>query len=96
MRRVHLCGHTNILKRLLVHTAAFNLGLILRTRFGKGTPRGLQGFMRAFLGLIHWLPARFEVVVEPLVAGIRPLPAQTWPAPDYSVHHMKSGFATGS
>lgn len=26
MRRVHLRGHTNMLKRLLIHIAGFNLG----------------------------------------------------------------------
>jgi Transposase DDE domain len=43
MRRVHLRRHPNILKRLLVHVAAFNLGLIMRQLLGRGTPRGLQG-----------------------------------------------------
>ena len=43
MRRVHLRRHPNILKRLLVHVAAFNLGLVMRRLCGKGTPRGLQG-----------------------------------------------------
>ena len=43
MRRTHLRGHTNILKRLLVHTGAFNLGLLIRTLIGVGTPRGPQG-----------------------------------------------------
>ncbi len=42
MRRTHLRGHRNILKRLLVHVAAFNLSLILRREIGVGTPRGLQ------------------------------------------------------
>jgi hypothetical protein len=28
MRRTHLRGHTNILKRVLMHAAAFNLGLV--------------------------------------------------------------------
>src|SRR3989442_452471 len=32
MRRVHLRRHPNILKRLLVHVAAFNLGLVMRQR----------------------------------------------------------------
>ena len=31
------------LERLLVHASAFNLGLWMRTRFGVGTPRSLQG-----------------------------------------------------
>ena len=43
MRRVHLRRHPNILKRLLVHVAAFNLGLVMRHLLGRGTPRGLQG-----------------------------------------------------
>jgi transposase len=43
MRRTHLRGHANILKRLLVHAGAFNLGLLMRKVFGRGTPRGLQG-----------------------------------------------------
>src|ERR1700692_3260980 len=30
MRRTHLRGHTNILKRLLIHAGGFNLGLLLR------------------------------------------------------------------
>ncbi len=42
MRRTHLRKHQNILKRLVVHAGAFNLGLILRHHFGVGTPRGLQ------------------------------------------------------
>lgn len=41
MRRVHLRNHENILKRMLVHVAAFNLGLIMRKHLGHGTPRGL-------------------------------------------------------
>jgi transposase len=43
MRRVHLRGQTNVLKRLLIHACALNLGLLMRTVCGIGTPRGLQG-----------------------------------------------------
>jgi len=43
LRRTHLRGHQNILKRLLVHAGAFNLGILMRQAFGRGTPRGLQG-----------------------------------------------------
>ncbi len=42
MRRVHLRGRKNILKRVLIHYAALNLALILRQKFGQGTPRSLQ------------------------------------------------------
>ena len=43
LRRTHLRGHTNILKRVLVHVSGFNLGLVMRRLVGVGTPRGLPG-----------------------------------------------------
>ena len=43
MRRTHLRGHTNILKRLLIHAGGFNLGLLLRALLGAGTPREAVG-----------------------------------------------------
>lgn len=43
MRRTHLRGHENILKRMLVHIGGFNLGLAMRQLFGVGKPRCLQG-----------------------------------------------------
>jgi transposase len=52
MRRTHLRGHANILKRLFVHTSGFNLGLLMRTLCGIGTPRGFQGRLAAVLALI--------------------------------------------
>jgi transposase len=42
MRRCHLRGRDNILKRQLVHVGAFNLSLILRQLLGAGTPRELS------------------------------------------------------
>jgi hypothetical protein len=38
MRRCHLRGQENILKRQLIHVGAFNLSLILRKMLGAGTP----------------------------------------------------------
>jgi len=59
MRRTHLRMHARILKRLLIHVAGCNLGLVMRTLFGLGTPRGLQGlvfaFLRIFARCIHRL-----------------------------------------
>jgi transposase len=52
LRRTHLRGHANILKRLLVHVGGFNLGLLMRTLMGVGTPRGLQGRLAAVLTLL--------------------------------------------
>ena len=49
MRRTHLRGHSNILKRLLIHAGAFNLGRLLRLLVGFGTPRSLQGRSGRFL-----------------------------------------------
>jgi transposase len=42
MRRTHLRGHPDILKRLLIHVAGFNLGLLMRAVCGIGKPRRLQ------------------------------------------------------
>ena len=36
MRRTHLRGHANILKRLLIHGSGFNLGLAMRHCLGIG------------------------------------------------------------
>ena len=55
MRRTHLRGHGNILKRLLVHVAACNLGLWMRTMTGIGTPRGWQGRVAAAMASLFTL-----------------------------------------
>ena len=52
MRRTHLRGHTNILKRLLIHAGGFNLGLVMRQLIGLGTPRGLQGRLATVLATL--------------------------------------------
>lgn len=52
MRRVHLRGRVNILKRDLVHVAAFNLSLVMRFLIGVGTPRGLQNGLRGFAAAV--------------------------------------------
>ena len=52
MRRTHLRGHPNILKRLLIHAGGFNLGLLMRQIFGVGTPRGLQGRLAAAMAVV--------------------------------------------
>jgi transposase len=52
MRRTHLRGHINILKRMLVHVGGFNLGLVMRKLFGIGKPRALQGLSSSVFGLI--------------------------------------------
>ncbi len=43
LRRVHLRGRSNILQRLLIPACGYNLGVLLRSLTGIGTPRSLQG-----------------------------------------------------
>jgi transposase len=52
MRRTHLRGHENIRKRLIVHAAGYNLGLLLRAIIGVGKPRCLQDLPKALLRLL--------------------------------------------
>jgi transposase len=47
MRRAHLRRRGNILKRLLIHSGALNLGLVMRKLMGAGTPRGLEALALA-------------------------------------------------
>jgi len=59
MRRCTLRGRDNILKRLLIHVGAFNLGLVLRKMVGAGTPRELKGHAaNLILRLFEWLTCR--------------------------------------
>jgi transposase len=66
MRRVHLRGHTNIRKRVLLHAAALNLGLLMRSLFGVGTPRSLQGRVTALLGCL-WSIIRHPETLEDVI-----------------------------
>jgi transposase len=59
MRRTHLRGHQNILKRQLIHVGGFNLSLVMRKLLGAGTPRELRNrfgarVLRVFFRLFRW------------------------------------------
>lgn len=73
MRRAHLRGHENIRKRLLIHVAGFNLGILLRQFFGTGTPRGLG----ALISLLRHRPTLDWAVqrLRKLVVGFAHGPA---------------------
>lgn len=58
MRRTHLRGHENILKRQLIHVGAFNLSLILRRLLGAGTPREWRNRFAKLVLLLYFLFAR--------------------------------------
>jgi len=55
MRRTHLRGRQNILKRQLIHVGAFNLSLILRQLMGAGTPREWRNRCGLLLLLVYFL-----------------------------------------
>jgi transposase len=78
MRRTHLRGHPNILKRLLIHASAFNLGILMRKVFGVGAPRRLQGapldarsLEIAFITLCEQLWAPTNALLAPLRLVLR-------------------------
>ena len=79
MRRAHLRGRENVSKRYLIHTAAFNLGLILRKLTGFGTPKGwaaaLRGVLRALFGWRRRLRASRRIWNCLLSSLLRPTPA---------------------
>jgi transposase len=58
MRRTHLRHHDNIIKRLLIHGCAFNLGLAMRKMTGYGTPRGLH----ESLNMLNFLVSTLRVL----------------------------------
>ena len=73
MRRTHLRGHTNILKRLLIHAGAFNLGLIMRQLIGLGTPRGLQDRRPALIATLLLLLGSVRRRVVTICTSVRRL-----------------------
>jgi transposase len=74
LRRVHLRGHRNILKRVLLHAAALNLGLLMRTLVGVGTPRSLQGRAVALLRGV-WSVIRLPETLWNAIWTLYPPPA---------------------
>ena len=72
MRRVHLRGHENILKRVLLHAGALNLGLLMRQLVGIGTPRSLQGCAAALLWCVWSLMRLPETLWEMIWTMYRP------------------------
>jgi len=66
MRRTHLRGRTNILKRLLIHVSALNLGIVMRAAFGFGTPRALQGRIPALVTALN----RVHFAVSELIGSV--------------------------
>ncbi len=99
MRRVHLRGHDNIRKRLLIHAGGFNLGLLLRQLIGVGTPRGLQGRLAAVLaGLLTLMRTLWDAVTchrspVPLFSRLTRTSIATNPPEQFGVREL--AFTTG-
>ena len=74
LRRLHLRGHANIRKRFLVHACGLNLGLLMRRLTGVGTPRGLQGRVRALFDALQLVLSRFWRPVSRSEALVRRRP----------------------
>jgi transposase len=62
MRRTHLRGRENILKRQLIHVCAFNLSLIMRGSLGSGTPRELRNRRERAVSVFVWLQIAFTTM----------------------------------
>jgi len=75
VRRTHLRGHTNVLKRLLIHAGGFNLGLVMRQLIGAGTPRGLQARVGAALATLFELMGVVRRRLNPIWSSHRLIPA---------------------
>jgi transposase len=80
MRRLYLRGRDNIAKRVLIHAAAFNVGLMMRLKYGLRKPRSLAkaaGAACALLfALVQWLGS-----IVALVRSIAAVPSSRRPVP---------------
>lgn len=75
MRRLHLRGRENVLKRVLIQVGAFNLGLLMRTYFGAGKPKRAADRNRMLDGVLAALMAIIGAVrsaLERTAAGLKP------------------------
>src|SRR3954467_587048 len=76
MRRLYLRGRDNILKRLLLHAAAFNISLLLRKQLGRGKPRQCQGLSREFFAFYFLMLDEFSRAMAESETASTPLPSK--------------------
>ncbi len=88
MRRTHLRGHENILKRLLIHVGASNLGLLMRTLIGSGTPRGLHDRVKRSCALVRATIDRLAASIRRCTPNMRHQFANPGHAPTSSPHRL--------
>src|SRR6185503_19647419 len=75
-RRTWLTGIENVRKRYLLSAAAHNLGVLMRSLFKMGTPRGLQQFRMDLEGVVSSLYLPWVILA--------PLSKLHWPSSDQS------------
>jgi len=92
MRRVFLRLRDNILKRYLVHVAAFNLSLVMRAILGVGTPRELRGRLKLTLEALLAALGRLTDDAHALLTDLTRLLA---PSRQSSSTGGGRGFSTG-
>jgi transposase len=94
MRRTHLRGHGNILKRVLIHASGFNLGLLMRSMIGVGAPRGLQGVGAMLLAVLY---APTHTMRRPLIAliAVEPFSAIGHARPSNPMRDLRAQPCTG-
>jgi len=82
MRRLRVRGLEEVRKKLLVQAAACNLALLLRTKHGAGTPRGLAEVAQKLCAAIMGLLAALLGPNRPDNGTDRPIrPAPAYPVP---------------
>jgi hypothetical protein len=67
---VRLRGRDNVRKRYIAHIAALNLGLVMRTLFGHGTPREAANAVLVVLVAATWRVLRAMEAIGHSVLGI--------------------------
>jgi Transposase DDE domain len=79
-RRVRLRGRDNARKRYIAHVAALNLGLVMRTLFGHGTPRqAADAVLAALIMAQHLVYEKIAGFGARLVGTILPHPMARHP-----------------
>jgi transposase len=95
LRRCHLRGRENILKRQLIHVGAFNLSLILRKLLGAGTPRELRNrAVSLVLRLILQIACQFLLELGSVPTAAAPVanrPINLHPRPCRNPAHCTTG-----
>jgi len=71
LRRTWLRGRKNVHKRYLDHISSYNLGILMRTLFGAGTPEGGCGYQNR-------LPVRHSDRRDDLPSRSSPCSRQMW------------------